>query len=143
MSTSSKGRCPANASYNARQNAHWSTRASMSRERICSGAMYAGVPATPLVCTVADIAGGRLPGTTDSSVSAARARPKSVTRTAPSAGTSTFSGLKSRWIRPAAWALASPRPASRNTRKISSTGCPWLSHCRSVCDGTNSIATNT
>ena len=38
------------------------------------------------------------------------ASPKSVTRTRPSRSTSTFSGLKSRWTRPAACAAASPRP---------------------------------
>jgi hypothetical protein len=36
-----------------------------------------------------------------------------MTRTRPSAPTIAFSGLKSRWMSPAAWAAASPRPAAR------------------------------
>jgi hypothetical protein len=43
----------------------------------------------------------------------ARTSPKSVTRTRPSVPTRTFSGLKSRWTRFAAWAAARPRPAAR------------------------------
>jgi hypothetical protein len=45
-------------------------------------------------------------------VGSTRAIPKSVTRTRPSLPTSTLSGLKSRWISPAAWAAARPRPAA-------------------------------
>jgi hypothetical protein len=43
-------------------------------------------------------------------VTSERASPKSVTRTRPSAPTSTLSGLKSRCNRPTAWAAARPRP---------------------------------
>src|SRR5258705_464008 len=81
--------------------------------------MYAGVPMrAPAAVRSAGIEGG-ISGTPASVVSAARATPKSATRTRPSAPMRTFSGLKSRCTRPARCAAARPRPAARKTATTS------------------------
>ena len=54
-----------------------------------------------------------------------RARPKSMTRTCPSALTMTFSGLKSRCTRSFSWAAASPRPASAKIFRTSDQARGW------------------
>ena len=74
---------------------------------------------------------------------ALRARPKSVTRARPSAPMSTLSGLKSRCTRPAACAAASPRPAPRNSVRISRQLRVGRSHALSVPASTSSIAKKT
>ena len=73
--------------------------------------------------------------------SSARARPKSVTRARPSLPMSTLSGLKSRWIMPAACAAQSPRPASRKIGKTSRHGRRSLRiHRFTVVPSTSSMA---
>ncbi len=65
----------------------------------CSGAMYSGVPAPD--CVV--------------SIEAALTRPKSSSTARPSAVTSTFDGLTSRWTQPAACSAASARASWAST----------------------------
>ena len=57
----------------------------------------------------------------------------------------TFCGLKSRWMTPAAWAAASPRPAARKTLedRLPRSARPRRSHCSSVAPSTSSIAMKT
>ena len=99
-----------------------SDRASAGPPASCSGAMYAGVPTSAPVCVIEESAGRVSLSCALASVgacAAARARPKSVTRTRPSVPTSTLSGLKSRWTKPAACAASRPSPASRSTDSTS------------------------
>ena len=73
---------------------------------------------------------------------AARATPKSPTRTRPSLPMSTFSGLKSRWMMPAACAAASPRPACANTASTSRHAWVRVIQLRKVPPSTRSMAKN-
>ncbi len=74
----------------------------------CSGAMYAGVPMTPLVRV--------------SAASVTRATPKSITR-GPSRPSSTFAGLKSRCTMPAACTAASAVAVATASRRRSPPAC--------------------
>ena len=88
-----KGVFPDRSSYKMTPRAQMSERPSShsTRPANCSGDMYSGVPATSrpfLFC----------------SSSSRMASPKSATYTRPSGSTSKFSGFRSRWTIPAAWA---------------------------------------
>ena len=161
------GRCPYKASHNATQSPNWSVRSSNVLPSNCSGAMYAGVPATVPgdVSSSLPVASRRGETTLSPSsgvgvsvrwVASVRASPKSMTRTrrrvdtlarfAPELTDSIMrlSGFTSRCSSPWACAAASPRAACLNTRTTSRQDrCPSASHCVTVCPSTNSIATNT
>src|SRR5262249_7854738 len=97
-----------------------SVRPSTFSPRCCSGAIYAGVPTTVASCASAEpLAPGPLarPSLDIDSVSIGCASPKSVTRTRPSRPMRTFSGLKSRWTRPAV-SRRSPPPAAEKHRAL-------------------------
>ena len=71
----------------------------------------------------------------------ALARPKSATLTRPSSAMSTFSGLTSRWIRPARWAAASAETTGSMIARALAAGIGASSRItsRSVCPGTSSM----
>ena len=71
----------------------------------------------------------------------ARARPKSATlATEPSEGSSTFSGLMSRWTRPARWAAPSGRNSWATSPRASLTDSgPAAMRSRNVGPSTYSI----
>ena len=98
---------PVHMAYSTLPRLNRSARWSIGSPRACSGAMYSGVPATTPLCV-------RLAS------SAARARPKSVilTRSTPFSSRM-LAGLMSRWIRPWAWAAASPAAICMPIRRIS------------------------
>ena len=102
--------------------------------------MYGGVPTTAPSTSSSPSRVTALPR------SAARpvvTRPKSVTRGRPSLPISTFSGLKSRWTRPAAWAAANPRPHASSTAITSRHGRRAASsHARRLTPSISSIAMN-
>ena len=92
-------------------------------------------------CVGAAIAVGR----TDAScagVSVSLARPKSRILTKPSFETMTFSGFRSRWTMPAAWALASPSAiwTESSRRRLVGSGSPEATSSRSVLPSTSSMA---
>ena len=90
--------------------------------------MYAGVPATaPTAVSVARS------GVT-SSPAAARANPKSVSRTRPPSSTRMLAGFTSLWTSPRAWAAASPAATAAPTRATSrgGTGSPGRSRSARV-----------
>ena len=96
-----KGEDPVRASYSTTPRAHTSARGSAGCPRICSGAMYSGVPTI-------------VPGTVSPWLSSSLTSPKSRILTSPSRVRNRFAGLMSRWTRPAPWAAASPRAAWRH-----------------------------
>ena len=84
-----------------------SERASISPPRACSGDMYPAVPITTpgVVCARSAVSSS---DSRAGSTSLSFARPKSRIFTRPSFVMNTFSGFRSRWTMPLAWAAASP-----------------------------------
>ena len=115
LSAEPKGRRPV-AAYARTEPRQKTSQAAVTRSpRTCSGAMKPGEPTSAPVRVSP-------PSVT---VSRARAMPKSMTR-GPSMVTRTLDGLRSRWMRPAAWmsCRACARPAARMRTERSGSG-PW------------------
>ena len=100
----SQVRSPRNNSRNDRPLPQASVRRVSSFPADCSGAMYAGVPATPPATINVWPAGPGAPAAPGAPTARARARPKSVTLTRPSPATITFAGFTSRCTSPCSWA---------------------------------------
>ena len=104
-STSGTDGGPRSARYSTTPNEKISDRASASPPRICSGAMYAGVPT--MVPTW--VRSWRVSASTGASLSSncRFASPKSITLTCPCSPNMTLDGFRSRWTMPRACAACS------------------------------------
>ena len=102
-------------SYISTPNANTSAAGPAVRPSICSGDMYAGVPAMPPGSGAVSVA-AMPPGPAST-----RARPKSSILMRPSRVRITFSGLRSRCVMPLACALASADASSRAVATIVSS----------------------
>ena len=122
------GRAPDSISNIVTPSANKSLRASASRPRTCSGAIYPAVPAR-----LENITSANSDDVSDGAVFSL-ARPKSRIFTPPSARRNTLSGFRSQWTIPRACAAESPRaicsataaavsidsgPRFRRTRRLS------------------------